>query len=164
MIHLSETIRQLASQAEAMRVLAETFTDEQALWSPGPESWALKDVLTHLYHEEQGDFRRHLKAMFGEPPQAQERIAVQDHRQALEAFLAERRASLAWLAALPAPDWGVSTVLRFGPDATLTLSAGDMLVSWVEHDILHLRQIVELLHGCNEQQTAPYSVRYAGEW
>jgi hypothetical protein len=39
-----------------------------------------------------------------------------------------------------------------------------MLVSWVEHDILHLRQLGELMHGWNEQQTAPYSVQYAGGW
>ena len=46
----------------------------------------------------------------------------------------------------------------------MTLSAGDMLVSWVEHDILHLRQMVELMHGWNVKRASPYSVQYAGGW
>ena len=46
----------------------------------------------------------------------------------------------------------------------MTISTGDMLVSWVEHDILHLRQIVELMHACNVQWASPYSVMYAGGW
>ena len=55
---------------------------------------------------------------------------------------------MAYLSALQAPDWdrGEKT-FRFGPSETMTLSAGDMLVSWVEHDILHLRQMVELMHA-----------------
>ena len=84
--------------------------------------------------------------------------------------MAERGASTAWLATLQAPDraapdWDTTIQLRFGPsEETATFSAGDMLVSWVEHDVLHLRQLVELLHAWNERQAAPYSVDYAGGW
>jgi uncharacterized damage-inducible protein DinB len=164
MIDLPEIIRKLASQGEAISALTQTFSDEQTTFKPGPETWALKDVMEHLYNEERGDFIKHLKGMFGEPPPPRGHVAVESARQGLEAFLAERQASLKWLAALQAPDWETKTELRFGPNETLTLSAGDMLVSWVEHDILHLRQIVELLHACNVQQSAPYSVMYAGGW
>ncbi|MFH1085349.1 MAG: DinB family protein [Chloroflexota bacterium] len=164
MLNLQDSIRQLASNAEAIRALAQTFSDEQAQWKPSPDIWALKEVMRHLYNEERGDFRWHLKTMRGESPPPRQHVAVEDSRQALAGFLAERETSLAWLAALEAPDWEVTTELRFGPSETITLSAGDMLVSWVEHDILHLRQMVELMHAWNEQQAAPYSVRYAGGW
>ena len=164
MIHLQDAIRQLTANAEAIRALVQTFSAEQAPWKPDPDTWSLKDVLEHLYNEERIDFRRHLKGMFGESLPPREYIHVEDSRQALTDFMAEREASIAWLAALDSPDWEATTELRFGPSETLTLSAGDMLVSWVEHDILHMRQLVELMHGWNEKQATPYSVRYAGEW
>jgi hypothetical protein len=164
MIHLQEAIRQLAANAEAIRALVQTFSAEQAPWKPDPDTWSLKEVMEHLYNEERGDFRRYLKGMFGEPLPPREHIRVEDSVQALANFLAEREASIAWLAALDSPDWEATTQLRFGPSETLTLSAGDMLVSWLEHDILHMRQLVELMHAWNERQADPYSVQYAGGW
>jgi hypothetical protein len=79
--------------------------------------------------------------------------------------LQEREASLAWLKALDAPDWDYKAHASFGPNhETITLSAGDVLLSWVEHDYLHLRQMIELLHARNVKQAAPYSLNYAGGW
>jgi uncharacterized damage-inducible protein DinB len=164
MIHLQDAIRQLTANAEAIRALVQTFSVEQAQWKPDPDTWALKDVMEHLYNEERIDFRRHLKGMFGEPLPPREYVHVEDSQQALAGLMAEREASIAWLSTLDSPDWEVTTDLRFGPSKTITLSAGDMLVSWVEHDILHMRQLVELMHGWNERQASPYSVRYAGGW
>jgi hypothetical protein len=46
----------------------------------------------------------------------------------------------------------------------LVLSAGDVLVSWVAHDFLHIRQLNEVLYAWNEKQASPYSVQYAGGW
>jgi hypothetical protein len=110
------------------------------------------------------DFRKHLKEMLSDPPQPCEHVTVGGWRQALEGFLSEREASIAWLAALKSPDWDVTTLLSFSPSASITISAGEVLVSWVEHDILHMRQMVELLHARNEKQASPYSVQYAGGW
>jgi hypothetical protein len=42
--------------------------------------------------------------------------------------------------------------------------AGDMLAAWVAHDILHLRQLIELKYFLLEDEIRPYSARYAGEW
>lgn len=164
MIDLLEAIRQLTANAEAIRALAQAFPVEQAHWKPSPDTWAMKDVLEHLYNEERLDFRRHLKKMWGDPPPPMEHISLADSRQALDAFLAERKDSIAWLSTLEAPDWDVTKQIHFGPSKVMTISTGDLLVSWVEHDILHLRQMVELMHAWNEQQASPYSVWYAGEW
>lgn len=164
MINLQETIHQLAANAEAIRALAQTFSDEQARWKPDQENWSVQEVLTHLYNEERMDFRLRLKWFCGESSQQPGYISVESSRQALEGFLAERQASIAWLSAFEPPDWNMTTLLHFGPDETITISAEDMLLSWVEHDILHMRQLVELMHGCNVQQASPYSVKYAGGW
>lgn len=164
MIDLQESIRRLAVQAEAMDALARALPDEALAWSPSPDDWSLRDLAGHLLNEERGDFRRHLKTMFGEPGQPGAPAVVEDGRQALADFMAERRASLAWLASLTTPDWEATIELHFGAGERLTLSAGDMLVSWVEHDVLHLRQMVELLHAWNVHQAPPYALEYAGGW
>jgi uncharacterized damage-inducible protein DinB len=170
MVNIENIIRPMTANAEAMRALVQTISPEQADWKPGPETWSLKEVLAHVYNEERMDFRTHLQEMLQHPPQPwgalrQEYVPVATCRQALDGFLLEREASLAWLKALPAPDWDVQSQASFGPSQkTLTFSAGDVLLSWVEHDILHLRQIVELLHAWNAKQASPYALDYAGGW
>jgi uncharacterized damage-inducible protein DinB len=165
MIDMEAIIRQLTHNAQAMRALVQTVPEEQAHWKPSPETWSLQEVMGHVYNEERIDFRKHLKDMLNDPPKPwgafrrEELVAVENCRQALEGFLIEREASLAWLKALEAPGWDVTSQAPWG-----TLSAGDVLVSWVEHDFLHLRQITELLHAWNAKQASPYSVAYAGGW
>jgi hypothetical protein len=166
MIVISDIIRQLDTNAGAIRALMQTVSEEQSGWKPDPETWSLHEVLTHLYNEERLDFRKHLKDILSDPIQPwtfdrTEMISTINCRQALDGFSSEREASLAWLAALPAVDWDIRTPT---PWENITLSAGDVLVSWVAHDFLHLRQINELLYAWNVKQAEPYSVEYAGEW
>jgi len=170
MIDLEGTIRQLAASAEAIRVLVEAVAEVQAEWQPDPKSWSLKEVMRHLYSEESTDFRRHLRELWHEPPILWGKLAVERHpptrdcRQALEGFLDERAASLEWLRSLEAPDWAAAQQVAFGSSEVITLSAGDVMVSWVAHDYLHIRQINELLYAWHKRQAEPHSVRYAGAW
>ena len=171
MINTEEIIRQLTGNAEALRTLVQTVSDEQAQWKPNPESWSIKEGVEHVYNEERIDFRKHLKELLSEPPQPwgkwrhEELISTEGCRQAFEGFLVEREASIAWLMALRSPNWDVASQAAFGPAAdVLLLSAGDVLISWVAHDYLHLRQMIELLFAWNEKQASPYSVQYAGGW
>jgi len=83
----------------------------------------MTEVMEHIYNEERLDFRKHLRAMFGYPPLPSERISVVDCREALEGFLSEREASIAWLATLGSPDWEATITLTFGPGEQLTLNA-----------------------------------------
>ncbi len=127
--------------------------------------------MEHLYNEERIDFRKHLQEMFSDPPQPwgeyhrTEYLTVESCREALEGFLDERKASLAWLRSLESPAWEVTSQTPFGPPGeVLVLSAGDVLVSWVAHDFLHIRQMNELLYAWNSHQASPYSVEYGGQW
>jgi len=171
MINIKDIIRQLTGNAQVMRALVQTVSDEQAQWKPNPETWSMRQVMEHVYNEERIDFRKHLKEMLNDPPQPwgnfrqEEYISVEGCRQALEGFLVEREASLAWLMSLDSPDWDVASQASFGPAGdVLALRAGDVLVSWVAHDYLHIRQMNELLYAWNEKQASPYSVQYAGGW
>jgi uncharacterized damage-inducible protein DinB len=169
MINVQEIIRQLTVNAEMMRALVRATLDEQAQWKPNPENWSIKQVMEHVYNEERIDFRKHLKEMLHDPPQPwakfrpEEYIPVESCRQALERFLSEREDSIAWLKALESPDWDTRSQVPFGPaDETTMLSAGDVLVSWVDHDFLHLRQMIRLMHAWHENRASPYSLQYAG--
>jgi hypothetical protein len=77
----------------------------------------------------------------------------------LDVFLQERETSLHWLADLASPDWDAVYEARFGP-----IRAGDMMAAWVAHDLLHLRQLVELHYGYLQTTLVPYTTRYAGDW
>jgi uncharacterized damage-inducible protein DinB len=171
MINLQEIICQLTANAQGLRSLVQPISDEQAQWQPSSDAWSMKQVMEHVYNEERIDFRKILRRMLNAPlppagvPQHEEYVPVASCRQALEGFLVEREASIQWLLALEMPDWEVTSQWPFGPTGDVTsFSAGDVLLSWVEHDILHLRQVIELLHAWNEKQAPPYSLMYAGGW
>jgi hypothetical protein len=171
MINLEEIVRQLVANADAMTALVRPVSAEQGLWRPNTEAWSMKDVMEHVYNEERIDFRKHLKEMLNDPPQPwakfrrEDIIPIKDCHQGLETFLQERRASLAWVRSLPDTDWKVTSQTPFGPGGEmLTLSAGDVLVSWVAHDFLHIRQMNELLYAWTVRQASPFSVQYAGGW
>jgi len=166
MIDIKEIVHQLTVNAETIRVLVQAISDERAQWQPNPETWSMTQIMEHLYNEERIDFRQHLREMLNDPPQPwgafrDEYISVKSCRQALDAFSIERKASIAWLKTLDSPDWDLTSQATFVKE-TVTLSAGDILVSWVDHDWAHLRQMIKLLHAWLEKETAPYSTMYGG--
>jgi len=162
--------RQLARTAAAIRALcAETPLDPH--WRPAPGKWSMVEVLCHLADEDRDDFRRRLDLTLHHPgtpwppndPEkwVQERnYAARSHADALADFLAERERSVAWLEGLGSIDLAKSYLHpRVGP-----LHAGDLLLSWLNHDLLHLRQLVRLEFAWNESRLPDHSSRYAGEW
>lgn len=164
-------LAQLAASAQTIAALVATVTPEQARWKPAPDDWSILEVLNHLYDEEREDFRRRLDLTLHHPEQEWPPIDPQgwvveraynqrELGRSLESFLDERRASLSWLGSLAQPDWALA---RQHPSG-FTISAGDLLVSWVGHDFLHLRQLVELQRAYLARQAAPYTLDYAGEW
>lgn len=171
MIELATAIQRFEHNLRAIRALAAGVDERQARWRPAPDEWSILEVIHHLYDEEREDFRPRLDLTLHHPdlpwppndPGAkvtERRYNEQDLREILTAFQSERAASLAWLSTLDAPDWKRShTLAQVG-----TLRAGDLLVSWLAHDILHLRQLAELHYLYTARQAQPYEVDYAGEW
>lgn len=169
-MNLDLLTQQMAGHANAVRSLAETVSDEQARWKPAPDSWSILEVVNHLYDEERLDFRARLDIILHHPDQPlapidppgwviERRYNERDLPASLKNFLDERTASLAWLRGLAEPDWQAAYQASFGP-----ITAGDMFAAWVAHDILHLRQLVELHYAYTIRSVQPYGVRYAGEW
>jgi hypothetical protein len=162
--------QELAQGVEIIRALASGITQAEARSRPAPESWSVLEVVCHLWDEEREDFRQRLDIILHRPAETWPPIDPQgwvitrkyndrDLAETLDHFVAERNQSLAWLRSMPAPNWEAEYVTRFGP-----IKAGDMLASWVAHDNLHMRQLVELRRGKVVSMVEPYDVRYAGDW
>ena len=173
MLQFDSLRRLMAENAERLRLLASGLSAEQARWKPDPASWSALEVVNNLYDEEREDFRvrldilLHRQADVWPPIDPQgwvtaRRYNERDLAESLGNFLAERRKSLEWLEgldALRAPDWEAAITNPFG-----TMRAGDMFTAWVAHDMLHLRQLAELLYLYHRETVKPYEVEYAGEW
>ena len=160
----------MANQAGAIHSLTLGISTEQARWKPDQQTWSILEVINHLYDEECADFRVRLDIILHHPAQpwppinptgwVTERLYNRrDLAQSVDDFLKERRKSLIWLRGLDAPDWHASVTASFGK-----FSAGDIFAAWVAHDLLHLRQLVELHWAFTLQAAQPYQVNYAGNW
>jgi hypothetical protein len=162
--------QELALGAEIVSRLLAGITPAEARFKPDPQSWSMLEVVCHLYDEERQDFRQRLDIILHRPQEPWPPIDPagwvtarqynnRELAEALDGFVAERARSLTWLKGLSAPNWEAEYAAPFGP-----IKAGDMLASWVAHDHLHTRQLVELKRARIISLAQPYGVRYAGEW
>ena len=160
----------MADNAQRIRALVQDVPDQQARWKPDPDSWSILEVVGHLLDEERDDFYVRVDYTLHRPGETwpsidpggmviERKYNEQDPDATLEAFLAEREASLAWLRGLSTPDWEVSYEAPWG-----AITAGDILAAWVAHDLLHMRQLVELHWAYTTDRLKPYSTDYAGQW
>jgi len=169
-MELTQAVSQLYHQGEAILSLCASLSEAQAHWKTDPENWSVLEVMAHLLKEERLDFRNHLGTIFQETqdiwpemdPQQWVREKTKDPgplEQILLDFKSEREISLAWLGALQSPDWEATITFEWG-----SLSSGDLLASWLAHDLLHLRQLVALRYHLTAMESKPFDVAYAGQW
>lgn len=142
-----------------------------ARWKPDPKTWSLLEIVCHLVDEEVDDFRTRLFCTLNEPetpwpaidPEGwviEREYAKREPREQLDAFIKRRATSIELLRASEDANWDSAYVHpRFGP-----INAGQLLVAWVEHDLLHMRQITKRLYELTRRDGAAYLSPYAGEW
>jgi DinB family protein len=170
MLDLNQIIERMRANAVAIAALARDVGDAQTRWKPSADAWSLLEVVNHLYDEEREDFRTRIDYVLHRPGEQAPPIDPEgwvtaraynqrDLRESLDAFLRERDSSLEWLRDLQNSNWDAEYQAPWG-----VLRAGDLLVAWLAHDHLHLRQLNELHYAYLAQQAAPYSVEYAGDW
>lgn len=169
-MNIQEMMSPLRTQGLAISALVRGLTVSQARWKPTPESWSVLEVLNHLVDEEIYDFRARVNHVLHRPNQdwpeidpggwvSQRHYNEQDFDETLIRFEAEREKSLTWLASLGNPELDTAITWAWG-----ILTAGDLLASWLAHDLLHLRQLVELRYQITSAASVPYQVNYAGKW
>ena len=170
-MNLDYCLNELSADAAAIERLVETVDPDHARWKPTEKDWSVLEVVNHLVDEEREDFRLRLQHLLSGSSEPWPRIAPQrwvaerdyihrDLGESLANYLRERQRSLDWLTKISGAEW--QTAYRHPP--LQGLCAGDLLASWVAHDLLHLRQLIELkwAYGC--VQFAPYGPDYAGDW
>lgn len=164
----------IASMESFPAVLASAaggLTAAQARWKPASGAWSVLEIVCHLVDEEVEDFRVRVLSTLEDPARPWPRIdpegASRDRRyneqdlaERLGRFARERGESVRLLRALREPDWS-----KTHQHPTIgALRAGDLMLSWAAHDVLHMRQIAkrrfELLHEAG----GGYSSAYAGAW
>ncbi len=164
---LDEARSRLAVGVEAIECFVAGIGDDEADYRPRPGAWNVLDVLGHLLHEEDADFRTRLRATLKDPsapwpaldPHAVDgvvRYGATSARALVERFCEERAVSLAWLATLDEPDLD-----RAHEVDGRRLRAGDLLAAWVAHDVVHLRQLTGVRLAWWARRAAPFGVEYA---
>jgi len=161
---------ELSASTEMIRALLSGINQEDSQAKPDDDSWSILEVTCHLYDEECEDFREHLDFILNRQNTEYHRINPpvwvmerkyneQDFETMKEKFLDERTHSLEWLNGLAHVDWDITFTSPIG-----SISAGEMFASWIAHDNLHIRQLVELRRYRIENMTKPYDIQYAGDW
>lgn len=168
---LQYILRRMASNADAIRALADGVDDEQAHWRARKTSWSIVEIVAHLHDEEREDFRQRIDYTLHRPgddwppidPEGW--VTARDYQSrsigdTLAGFLGEREKSLLWLRSLHDPVWTTRHEHpKFGG-----MDAGDLMSSWLVHDFLHIRQLACVHYQYAEVQTRPFSSEYAGGW
>jgi hypothetical protein len=162
--------KELTHSTEMIRPLLDGLNQQEAQLKPSAGKWSILEVTCHLYDEEIEDFREHLDFILHRQDEEWHSIAPQawvklrkynqqDFKTMKGKFFRERNKSLRWLKSLKNTDWKIVYKSKRG-----VMSAGDMFASWVAHDNLHIRQLVELRRMLIEQKSKLHKIRYAGEW
>ncbi|MEZ6194831.1 MAG: DinB family protein [Planctomycetota bacterium] len=161
----------LEAQGRTLVELGRGLERELVRWVPSRGGWCIAEIYGHLLDEETEDFRLRVASTLEDPgrpwpgidPEA--RVAGRDWASrdlaaTLESFAAARRDSVAWLREQTDADWHrIHLHPRFG-----AIGARDLLASWLDHDRLHLRQILTRLHDASDLIVEGGETAYAGEW
>jgi uncharacterized damage-inducible protein DinB len=162
-------IRSLGKTVSQILDVTADLDDHAYRWKPATDRWSIVEVLGHLVDEEREDFRVRLAMVLENSPKSWPPIDpvgwatarsynTRDPAAVRAAFRTERDRSLEWLAGLADAPWdNRHPHPRLGP-----LRAGDLLAAWAAHDLLHLRQVVNLRIGILQDETSPFSTAYAG--
>lgn len=150
------------------------LSDAEARHRPPSGAWSIVEIVNHLADEEVDDFPRRLRLILEDPRQdwqpidpegwARERdYQSRELAESLERFAARRAESVRWLRSLEQasapPDWSLTK-----HDPRGSMAAGDMLASWLAHDMLHLRQVAKRQWELAEVRAGGHSSAYAGPW
>jgi DinB superfamily len=165
---LTEARRELSRLPGLLDVMVGDLDDTTARARPAPGEWAPVEILCHLRDEEVEDFGARLRAILDgrtefvpiDPERwvDERRYRDVDPRRVLMELRERRVANLDFLVSVVPERLGASiSHRRLGE-----LSGLDVLVAWVAHDRLHVRQLAGTLARLWAVRWAPLKAEYAG--
>ncbi|RPI17571.1 MAG: DinB family protein [Ignavibacteriae bacterium] len=169
-MNIQSAIISFQSNIHVFQNLTSAYPEDFIKWKPSPDKWCLLEVINHLYDEERDDFRDRLKHILeGNTEWApihpsawviERKYIEKDFQESLNNFIYERKQSIDWLNTIDDSDLDKTVSHpKFGD-----FNARQMLVSWLAHDILHIRQILRLQYLYLESTIKPLTIDYAGGW
>jgi hypothetical protein len=164
-------VDQLKRNSEIIVSLSANVTQEQACWRPAKTRWTMLEALNHLVDIEVEDFRCEFEMVLNNPGESWPRFSIERWRierkynekildDSIRRFTSEREKSTQWLEKLKEPDLDLrhsGKGFRGAP-----MRAGDILVSWLAHDLFHIRQLSLIRWYILNEWSKPYSPRYSG--
>lgn len=168
---LEWALERLRQQGGAICTFARDVPDKQLRWRPQETAWSLLEVINHLADEELLDFRTRLEYTLVRPgrewppidPPAwviEKKYNDRDAAESVSRFQNEREQTLTWLPEMKNADW----TMDYEHPLIGRITAMDLLSSWVNHDLLHIRQMTKLHHLWLANQFPDASCEYAGSW
>ena len=163
-------IKKLAANQVVFQHLFTNISKEEIIWRPYPTHWCLLEILCHLHDNEHEDFKVRVQSVLENPTTpfisiepsswVKERAYMnQNFAKKLAAFLKKRSDSILWLDNLENPQWNnVYHHETYG-----LLSAQNLLVNWLAHDNLHIRQITRIKYLYLKEYSGE-DLTYAGNW
>ena len=175
-MNFRSAIRQLRRGRTVFAGMFAGIPDDVGNWKPSPDRWSAVEIAAHLKDIEIEDFREDVDIILHRPehpwPSFDEMAWVDERRYndrelAAEAvaLLAARDGTLEWLEGLEDPDpqapyQGERTPQCFADGRPAR--AGDLLASWVAHDLFHIRQLALLHWDILNRPDRGYSPKYSG--
>lgn len=161
----------LARTGQTILALTEGIDDETARIRYRADEWSITEVMCHLYDEEREDFRLRVMQTLTAPhlpipgidPEAwvhTRNYAVQSLSQVRQQFRAERIRSIQQLQQLHDPPWQT----HLNHPRLVELTARDVAWSWLAHDLLHIRQLNQLVYWRLSATSPSPFLGYAGDW
>lgn len=163
-------IKKLANNQGVFQHLLTGLSKTEVLWRLYPTHWCLLEILCHLHDNEHEDFKVRVQSVLENPTTpfisiepflwVKERgYITQNFDEKLSAFLQKRSDSIKWLESLEQPSWDNTYHHEtYGP-----LTARNLLVNWLAHDTLHIRQITRINYLYLKEYSGE-NLSYAGVW
>lgn len=166
-----ENIDQLKNNTHIIVDLLQNTSQEQAEWKPKKDRWSILEVVNHITDIEINDFRHIFNMVLTNPeenwPEFDEQEWIvsknyngRDLKESLESLQKERNTSVSFLINLDQPD--LETLHSGNGIGGNRMSLGDILASWIGHDLFHIRQLALLNWDILKKWSMPYSPNYSG--
>ena len=163
-------IKKLAANQAVFQHLFDSLSEEEIYWKPYPTHWCILEILCHLHDNEHEDFKARVQSVLENPNTpfisiepslwVKERAYLeQDFDEKLVAFLHKRNQSIKWLKGLEEPIWKNT----YHHETYGSLTARNLLINWLAHDNLHIRQITRIKY-LYLQEYSGEDLTYAGKW
>jgi DinB superfamily len=164
-------ISKLEDNLKIFNSLFLNISTKQARWKLSETKWSMLEALNHLLDEEVDDFRQRIEFALLKPERIWKQVAPEkwvseknynekDLIITLNNFKLEREKSISFLTDLTFPDWHALDNYPYGK----TLTAEQILVNWLAHDYLHMRQITKLNWDYLSKLAPSLDLAYAGNW